>query len=188
MPKTTTFSTKYGYVRHPDDVDGQCFWCGDFAHHWDYTPPRKEVARIESVAETWRRTNPGQKFYAVQCCEQCKNRMYNKRLELLTMTHKKFFWSTRKKESVTVDGMIDIVKRNSMFPWQVRLGDGSVADKPDEMCNSEELQAKRIFYGQPAPDVPEPVKFPDDAPVRIDGKPEESVRGTPPETFIADFD
>src|SRR5574337_1076883 len=162
MPKTTSFLTGYGYIRHPEDVDHKCFWCGVHVQNgWDYTPPRKKVAGIERAAKAWREMNPGQPFYAVTCCEGCRGAMYSKQLSLLTITHKKFFWSRRAKHPDAADGIVDIVKQNLMYPWQVRLGDGSVTDKPDEMCNAEELQAKRVFYGMPAPDLPKFTKHPE---------------------------
>lgn len=147
MARTANFLAHGGYVRHPDDKNCTCFWCGGSvpSPSWDYTPPRKEVALIDQLAKKFRELYPGVPFYAVTCCERCKNTMYYHKLNLLTMDQKRAFWAVRRTANVDVNDIESRLVASTMKSWQIKLADGQIVDKPEEVCTQEELIEKRMY-------------------------------------------
>lgn len=139
MPKTTTFNSKYGYVRHPDDKDGVCFWCGDEAvNTWDYTPCR-DIAQFPDIMKMI-----GETPTAVTACKKCiATSLYRKSSHRTIEAKRRLFADVRRARE---EKRAKYRNMASMHPWQWRdLESGRIYDYPEETLSIEILQMKREF-------------------------------------------
>ncbi len=139
MPKVTSFNPDFGYIRHPNDVDHTCFWCGvPVANTWDYTPNRQITRHTEL------HVNLQKPFYAVQSCSSCINKMAYRKLMLLTIESKLLYFKLAKEKAIiSLDRAVNIIKSNCKS-WQAVLEDGSITDVPNEFLSEYQIEAKRL--------------------------------------------
>lgn len=171
--------TDHGYMTHPDDVDGTCFYCGlSDVVEFDYVPSR-DVAKSDTL-----RAAVEVPFHSVSACHKCKVHVYHHRYTLLTAESRRSFISKKldKKSAKDEANVLNLLKSASLKPWETATytegGERIVSDIPDIMLTQEVIEARRKFYAdrnpvaQPtAPDAPrtedEQKSGPKDAPGTI---------------------
>lgn len=142
MPKTTTFNPEYGYIRHPEDRDHICFWCGRAVttNTWDYTPHRHIGKHAELMAQI--NTQP----YAVQACTHCINRTAYRKMELTTIEKKRLYFSIANKKAALELLNMQAQIESKWHAWQVKLPTGELVDRPESELSEFVLECKRQHY------------------------------------------
>ena len=146
MSKSTSFSTDFGYIRHPEDRDHICFWCGnDVKNTWDYTPHRHIARSSELMAKL-------EQPYAVQACTRCINKTTYRKTELLTIQTKRDFFNVWMRQRTDRFAKIEKAVDPEWKMWQVKLADGSLADMPEYLLNDLQRAMKLEYYKSSALD------------------------------------
>lgn len=135
-----------GYTRHPEDIDGTCFYCGDpmDRQYYDYVPPR-DVARNPEL-----RAMVSEPFIYVSSCHPCKTYLYPNRYKIRTPEDRRVIIHGRRlKMRVGIDEVRKQLAEAPLYPWQTYSTDGlgrkTIIDIPDHVLNEEERNAKTAF-------------------------------------------
>ncbi len=142
MSRSKNFSQLYGYTLHPDSVENKCFWCDrSCGNTFDYTPHRT-IGRDQLIVD-----HLNLEKISVTACTSCIGNSTNNKMTLLTIFDKRMYFEQRK---MALDGktakISDLLTSSPVRPWQLKLENGDVIDKPDYELTDFDRKMRDAWY------------------------------------------